>query len=177
MLSASFTDLQNIAHTTSPSASAPFVKDAARVHRIPSRVRDDRDTPLWGTRRRGSRTDLGQVGTEIFLQAGLDREIAQQPVGQISRALFPSPLVREGGAMRTQRASRRVRGLSPRMEAPHPARTSSALPSPTRGEGEERATAVINLHSAAPTAARSPETAAAPRNARRALPAPDGARS
>src|SRR5882757_7539765 len=24
-----------------------------RVHRIPSRVRDDRDTPLWGTRRRG----------------------------------------------------------------------------------------------------------------------------
>src|SRR6202022_4633021 len=33
-------------HTTSPSASARFVKRAARVHRIPSRVRDDRDTPL-----------------------------------------------------------------------------------------------------------------------------------
>jgi hypothetical protein len=33
-------------HTTSPSASALFVNSAARVHRIPPRVRDDRDTPL-----------------------------------------------------------------------------------------------------------------------------------
>jgi hypothetical protein len=33
-------------HTTSPSALAPFVKGAIRVHRIPPRVRDDRDTPL-----------------------------------------------------------------------------------------------------------------------------------
>src|SRR6266487_4101455 len=35
-------------HTTSPSASAPFVKGTARVHRIPPRVRDVR-TPLCGT--------------------------------------------------------------------------------------------------------------------------------
>jgi hypothetical protein len=36
-------------HTTSPSASAPFVNQSCRVHRIPPRVRDDRDTPLmWG---------------------------------------------------------------------------------------------------------------------------------
>src|ERR1700730_9136893 len=40
-------------HTTSPSASAHLVKRAARVHRIPPRVRDDRETPLWGTGRRG----------------------------------------------------------------------------------------------------------------------------
>jgi hypothetical protein len=33
-------------HTTSPSAVGTFVKSAARVHRIPPRVRDDRDTPL-----------------------------------------------------------------------------------------------------------------------------------
>ena len=33
-------------HTTSPSASAPFVKGATRVHRIPPRVRDDREPPL-----------------------------------------------------------------------------------------------------------------------------------
>jgi hypothetical protein len=33
-------------HTTSPSASVPFVNGTVRVHRIPSRVRDDRDTPL-----------------------------------------------------------------------------------------------------------------------------------
>jgi hypothetical protein len=40
-------------HTTLPSASAQFVKRAARVHRIPPRVRDDREPPLWGTGRRG----------------------------------------------------------------------------------------------------------------------------
>jgi hypothetical protein len=59
-------------HTASPSASAPFVSSPwiahrllrtrpaipsraqrCRVHRIPPRVRDDRDTPLGGTRRRG----------------------------------------------------------------------------------------------------------------------------
>ncbi len=34
-------------HTTSPSASAPFVTCAARVHRIPPRVRDVRNAPLW----------------------------------------------------------------------------------------------------------------------------------
>ena len=33
-------------HTTSPSASGAFVKGAIRVHRIPSRVRDDREPPL-----------------------------------------------------------------------------------------------------------------------------------
>jgi hypothetical protein len=35
-------------HTTSPSAISAFVKGAASVHRIPSRVRDDRETPLVG---------------------------------------------------------------------------------------------------------------------------------
>jgi hypothetical protein len=59
-------------HTASPSASAPFVSSPriahrllrtrpaipsraqrCRVHRIPPRVRDDRDTPLDGARRRG----------------------------------------------------------------------------------------------------------------------------
>src|SRR3954452_20052649 len=34
-------------HTTSPSALALFVSSAISVHRIPPRVRDDRDTPLW----------------------------------------------------------------------------------------------------------------------------------
>src|SRR6202163_2202427 len=40
-------------HTTSPSASAQFVKRAISVHRIPPRVRDDREPPLWGAGRRG----------------------------------------------------------------------------------------------------------------------------
>jgi hypothetical protein len=33
-------------HTASPSASAPFVIGTIRVHRIPPRVRDDREPPL-----------------------------------------------------------------------------------------------------------------------------------
>jgi len=33
-------------HTTSPSARSALVSSAARVHRIPSRVRDDREPPL-----------------------------------------------------------------------------------------------------------------------------------
>jgi hypothetical protein len=33
-------------HTISPSALGAFVKGAIRVHRIPSRVCDDRETPL-----------------------------------------------------------------------------------------------------------------------------------
>ena len=33
-------------HTTSPSASAPFVARRIRVHRIPTHACDDRETPL-----------------------------------------------------------------------------------------------------------------------------------
>jgi hypothetical protein len=33
-------------HTASPSASSAFVASAIRVHRIPPRVRDDREPPL-----------------------------------------------------------------------------------------------------------------------------------
>src|SRR5256885_12885205 len=71
-------------HTTSPSASAPFVKGAIRVQRIPPRVRDDRDTPLSGTRRRSYNFDLGEAGTEMFLQTGLDSPNQIDPVEQIT---------------------------------------------------------------------------------------------
>src|SRR5947207_14482905 len=37
-------------HTALPSASAPFVKSAACVHRIPPHVRDDREPPLISRR-------------------------------------------------------------------------------------------------------------------------------
>jgi hypothetical protein len=37
-------------HTTSSSANVPFVGSTFSVHRIPSRVRDDREPPLVGTR-------------------------------------------------------------------------------------------------------------------------------
>ena len=79
-------------HTALPSAHAPFVSapliahrplstrpaitshaQRCRVHRIPPRVRDDRDTPLSGGRDgEAYRFDLGQAGTEIFLETGLD---------------------------------------------------------------------------------------------------------
>jgi hypothetical protein len=39
-------------HTTSPSAVAPFVRSAISVHRIPPRVRDDREPPLCEAGRR-----------------------------------------------------------------------------------------------------------------------------
>src|ERR1700704_2416164 len=38
--------------------------------------------PSGGRDGEGSRTDLGQTGTGIFLQMGLGNEIAQQPAGQ-----------------------------------------------------------------------------------------------
>jgi len=54
-----------------------FVKSTMSVHRISPRVRDDRDTPLTGTRRRGYKTDLGQARTDLFSAkhwtAGIER--------------------------------------------------------------------------------------------------------
>src|ERR1700710_643451 len=48
--------LRAVRSLTGLSPTRPAITSHARrchVHRIPSRVRDDRDTPLWGTRRRG----------------------------------------------------------------------------------------------------------------------------
>ena len=76
--------------TTSPSASAPFVKGTDRVHSIPPRVRDVR-TPLCVGRDSGSHaSDLGQARRKIFLQKGLDRPFRKTrsdlPVGQFCRS-------------------------------------------------------------------------------------------
>src|SRR5881227_2232416 len=96
-------------HTTSPSASAPFVKSTNRVHRIPSRVRDDREPPLVGTRRRGYKFDLGQIGNGMFFEMGLDspnhvdpheeiRLCAQSDfLGRIRRSRNPPPNKQDGG--------------------------------------------------------------------------------
>ena len=56
--------------------------------------------------------------------------------------LFPSPLVGEGG---TDARSVFVtgEGFSPRIQTPHPARTSSSPPSPTRGEGKKRSFEIL----------------------------------
>src|SRR6266478_2189242 len=52
-------------HTTSPSASAQFVKRTARVHRIPPHVGDVRNAPLPGRDDEGCRSDLGPLASEI----------------------------------------------------------------------------------------------------------------
>jgi hypothetical protein len=60
-------------HTTSPSAERALVFRAARVHRIPPNVRDDRETPLCvGRDGVSSRADLGKSGSRIFLRTRLD---------------------------------------------------------------------------------------------------------
>ena len=53
--------------------ATPFARRRCRVHRIPPRVRDDREPPLWGRDDEGYRFDLGQAGTEKFFESGLDR--------------------------------------------------------------------------------------------------------
>ena len=47
------------------------------VHRILTRVRDDREPPLCGAGRRKYATDLGEAKTEIFLNGRLDRRPSQ----------------------------------------------------------------------------------------------------
>jgi hypothetical protein len=60
-------------HTSSPSASMPFVIGTSCVHRIPPRVRDDREPPLKWDETAGNKPMIW-VGweEEIFLQTGLD---------------------------------------------------------------------------------------------------------
>jgi hypothetical protein len=61
---------------------APFVKGAIHVHRIPLRVRDDREPPLLeGTGPVGYTADLALLKIRIFLQTGLDSQITDLPDG------------------------------------------------------------------------------------------------
>jgi len=81
----------------------PSHAQRCRVHRTPSRVRDDRDTPLLvGRDGRKYRSDLGILKTRIFLQKGLDTTCAEQPVGQITPFRFCASrrLIRFHGRLR-----------------------------------------------------------------------------
>ena len=54
-------------HTTSPSASRALVSTTLGVHRIPHRVRDDREAPLDRVRRANLYTELGlPINRNIF---------------------------------------------------------------------------------------------------------------
>ncbi len=79
-------------HTALPSAAKRHSSWRCCVHRIPFRVRDDRDTPLIGngTARTYNQFDFGK--TEIFFRSGLDnaetQAVADLPVGQITSLCF-----------------------------------------------------------------------------------------
>jgi hypothetical protein len=58
-------------HTTSPYASATLVSRGLGVHRIPPRIRDDRERPSsCGDDGRSYALDLGEKGSEKFLLIG-----------------------------------------------------------------------------------------------------------
>jgi len=74
-----------------------LVFSAARVHRIPPRVRDDREPPLCGTGQGELWGDLGILEIRIFLQKGLDRGVDQlrrwfaRRVGSAAPPPLPGP--------------------------------------------------------------------------------------
>ena len=69
-------------HTASPSAQAALVSRSFRVHRIPPRVRDDRDPPLSsGETGRAGSADLPDALSGIFFARGLDRFLVICPPG------------------------------------------------------------------------------------------------
>ena len=70
-------------HTTSPSASSALVSSTARVHRIPPRVRDDRDTPLeWDETARGVKVIWFFGKSEYFFKRGWTGKSADDPAGK-----------------------------------------------------------------------------------------------
>src|SRR4051795_11726511 len=72
-------------HTILPSASRAVRPQHIRVHRIPPRVRDDREPPLLVGRDGGAYNfDLGEMETTIFFQTGLDTPNHVDPLRQIS---------------------------------------------------------------------------------------------
>ena len=84
-------------HATSPSASALFVQQRLRVHRIPSRVDDVGQRPSVGKDARISAPDLPDGTSGIFFLEGLDRAnqlemienlfvYAQRPEGELATA-------------------------------------------------------------------------------------------
>jgi hypothetical protein len=83
-------------HTTSPSASAPFVcvfrpktqlRRCCRVHRIPCPTFVTiAKRPSVGRDGGSSKSDLGVRRSRIFFAEGLDSQMSDLPVGQISKS-------------------------------------------------------------------------------------------
>src|SRR5260370_4458333 len=70
-------------HTTSPSASSALVSSTVGVHRIPPRVRDDRDTPLeWDETMRVIKVIWFFGKPEYFCKRGWTGKSADDPTGK-----------------------------------------------------------------------------------------------
>ena len=65
--------------------ASPFARRRCRVHRIPPRVRDDREPPLWGRDGRVYRSDFSSGGSGIFFASGLDTDLLICPAGSLQR--------------------------------------------------------------------------------------------
>src|SRR3982074_3094740 len=86
-------------HTTSPSASASPVKRASASTASRPASGTPRAAPLSGTGWRGYRFESGPARSGIFLREGLDRELGDLPVGQITLSAptkngLPAPATR-----------------------------------------------------------------------------------
>jgi hypothetical protein len=66
-------------HTTSPSASGTLVSSTVGGHRIPSRVRDDREPPLCGTGRRQYELICSFGKSEYFFERGWTEGLIRSP--------------------------------------------------------------------------------------------------
>jgi hypothetical protein len=81
-------------HTSSPSASVPFVIGTSSVHRIPPRVRDDREPPLrWDETARISEVIWVGQEAKIFFAMGIDspNHTKSGPSGNRSGVLARGP--------------------------------------------------------------------------------------
>ena len=81
-------------HTTSPSASVPFVKSTSTSTAPQPHVRDDRDTPLLSGRDgKACKDDLPVDASAIFLVDGSRQQFADLPVELATSAAREQPLM------------------------------------------------------------------------------------
>jgi len=116
-------------HTTSPSASSALVSSTVCVHRIPPRVRDDRDTPLeWDETMRVTKVICLFGKSEYFFKRGwTSGQISRQPRGEnqltvstraLGATILIRPLMSEMGRSRPSRTAFVMSGLAPVSDRP-----------------------------------------------------------
>jgi hypothetical protein len=74
---------------TSPKdrPATTIARRRCRVHRIPPRVRDDREPPLWGRDKRAYKVDFSKRESGIFFASGLDTDLLICPTGSLKTPL------------------------------------------------------------------------------------------